>query len=347
LTKGGEASILSGQTRVFDALAVELSRTERVRIERNASLSRYTRFGIGGPAALLADVFDERSLTEALRCIREHAVPMVVIGAGTNLIVADEGFAGVVLRYRASQISGTDGTVHSEAGADLQTLVDHTIVSGIAGMHTLTRIPGWVGAAVYGNAGAYGHSIHEFIQSVCYFDGEAVQIADRDACGFSYRESVFKRRKEWIILSVKLALPSGDPKELAREAARIREIRDAKYPPMMKCAGSIFKNLLMADLAPEIAERVPEHVIREGKVPSAWFLEQAGAKGIRRGDIQVADYHANLVYNDGAGSAADLVVVISELKARVRDMFGLELEEEVQYVGTPVAIHAGGSAPDQ
>jgi UDP-N-acetylmuramate dehydrogenase len=334
LTKGGEPSILSGQTSVLDALAVELSRTDCVRIERNASLSQHTRFGIGGPAALLVDVFDETALTEALRGVRQHAVRTVVIGGGTNLIVADEGFAGVVLRYRASQIGGADSTVLVDAGADLQTLVDHTIVSGLAGVHTLTRIPGWTGAAVYGNAGAYGHSIHEFVQSVRYFDGETVQTADHDACGFSYRESVFKRRKGWIILSVTLVLPSGDPKELAREAARIREIRDAKYPPTMKCAGSIFKNLLIADVAPEIAERVPAHVIREGKVPSAWFLEQAGAKGIRRGDIQVADYHANLVYNDGAGSAADLVAVISELKARVRDMFGLELEEEVQYVGS-------------
>ena len=101
----------------------------------------------------------------------------------------------------------------------------------------------------------------------------------------------------------------------------------------MKCAGSIFKNLMLRDLPAAAAAEVPERVVREGKVPSAWFLEQVGAKGMRRGGIQVAAYHANLVYNDGAGTAADLCALIDELKERVRARFELLLEEEVQYVG--------------
>jgi UDP-N-acetylmuramate dehydrogenase len=101
----------------------------------------------------------------------------------------------------------------------------------------------------------------------------------------------------------------------------------------MKCAGSIFKNLFFAQLPPSVQAEVPQKLIREGKVPSAWFLEQAGVMGIRRGDIQVATYHANLIYNDGAGTAADLLTVIKECKKRVADRFGFELEEEVQYVG--------------
>jgi UDP-N-acetylmuramate dehydrogenase len=323
---------------LFSELADELLQIPGVRIERNASLHRYTRFGVGGPAKLLADIFAEPALAHVVACIQRAAAPMVVIGGGTNLIVADNGFAGVVIRYRAATVNSADGTVRADAGAELQTLVDHTIVHGLAGLHTMTRIPGWVGAAVYGNAGAYGHSIHEFVQRVRYFDGACVQSADNAACHFAYRESAFKRAKDRIILSVELVLPEGDPAALDREAMRIQEVRDAKYPPTMKCAGSIFKNLLLADLSPEVAGRVPEKVVREGKVPSAWFLEQAGAKGMRRGDIQVADYHANLVYNDGAGTASDLVAVIAELKDRVRNMFGLELEEEVQYIGErPVA----------
>jgi UDP-N-acetylmuramate dehydrogenase len=101
----------------------------------------------------------------------------------------------------------------------------------------------------------------------------------------------------------------------------------------MRCAGSIFKNLLLRDLSPTLAAAVPEHVIREGKVPAAWFLEQVGAKGLGQGDIRVADYHANLIYNAGAGAAEDLRQLIAELKTRVRNRFGLTLEEEVQYVG--------------
>ena len=101
----------------------------------------------------------------------------------------------------------------------------------------------------------------------------------------------------------------------------------------MKCAGSIFKNLLLAELPAAAAARVPEKVVREGKVPAAYFLEQVGAKGMSRGDIHVAAYHANLLYNAGAGTAADLRALIDELKARVRREFSIELEEEVQYVG--------------
>ena len=101
----------------------------------------------------------------------------------------------------------------------------------------------------------------------------------------------------------------------------------------MKCAGSVFKNLIVKDLPAEAAARIPAGVAREGKVPAAWFLEQVGAKGVVRGDIHVASYHANLIYNAGAGTAADLCALIQELKARVHARFGIDLEEEVQYVG--------------
>ena len=106
-----------------------------------------------------------------------------------------------------------------------------------------------------------------------------------------------------------------------------------KYPATMKCAGSIFKNLILAELPETVRRQIPERVVREGKAPSAYFLEQVGAKGMRSGGIQVADYHANLIYNTGDGTARELCELIGELKSRVRKQFGLELEEEVQYVG--------------
>jgi UDP-N-acetylmuramate dehydrogenase len=197
----------------------------------------------------------------------------------------------------------------------------------------MTGIPGSVGAAVYGNAGAYGHSISESVRRVRFVDGDEVRELDNAGCGFRYRESVFKHHRGRIILSAELELTAADSGELSRRAAEIREFRDRKYPPTMRCAGSVFKNLLLAELPEPVAAAVPDDVVREGKVPSAWFLDQVGAKGMRRGDIQVADYHANLIYNDGAGTARHLRALIDELKTRVRERFGLELEEEVQYVG--------------
>jgi UDP-N-acetylmuramate dehydrogenase len=160
-----------------------------------------------------------------------------------------------------------------------------------------------------------------------------VEEFDNAACEFHYRESIFKDQKDWVILSTELRFQQGNATELAKIAIDIRTVRDAKYPPTMKCAGSIFKNVFFAELPAAVQSEMPANVVREGKVPSAWFLEQVGAKGMQRGDIKVATYHANLIYNDGCGTATDLIVIIEELKRRVRERFGFDLEEEVQFVG--------------
>ncbi len=299
----------------------------------NAPLAAYTRFGIGGPAALLCDTASEAAFIAALHLVEDFALPRIVIGGGTNLVVSDAGFDGVVLRYTGARIIRDGLLLRVDAGAVLQNIVNHSIGLGLKGFETMTGIPGYMGGAVYGNAGAYGHSIQEIIREVRFTDGTRVSAFNNEQCRFQYRESIFKERKEWIILSVQLHFQEGNPRELTKTANDIRAIRDEKYPPSMRCAGSIFKNLLFAELPPGPRAEVPPKVVREGKVPSAWFLEQVGGKGIRRGDIQVADYHANLIYNDGAGTAGDLVATIQELKQRVSDRFGFELQEEVQYVG--------------
>jgi UDP-N-acetylmuramate dehydrogenase len=296
-------------------------------------LSNHTRFRIGGPAALLCDAPDTDAFTQALRTVKDLALPPIVIGGGTNLIVSDAGFGGVVLRFTGSRVARDGMVLRVEAGAILQNVVDQSIGLGLKGLETMTGIPGFLGGAIYGNAGAYGHSIEELVEGVRVTDGERVITIRKAECQFRYRDSVFKTRKEWVIVSADLRFQQGDPNELGKTARGIRPIRDAKYPPEMKCAGSIFKNLIFAELPARVQAAIPADIIREGKVPSAWFLEQTGAKGMRRGDIQVAAYHANLVYNDAAGTAADLVSIIQELKQRVRDRFGFDLEEEVQYVG--------------
>jgi UDP-N-acetylmuramate dehydrogenase len=301
-------------------------------IIESAPLRDYTRFGIGGPARWLADASSEPALARTIQVIRENGEPHTVIGGGTNLIVSDDGFAGVVLRYasRAIEIEGT--TVRVAAGAVLQQLVDSAIAAGLRGLETMTGIPGWVGGAIYGNAGAYGHSIHERVESVHFFDGASVREIGNAAWEFRYRESVFKRQKDWIILSAVLRLDRADPAELRATAEGILKIRNEKYPPTMRCAGSIFKNLILTELPAAVQARIPQRVVREGKVPSAYFLEVAGAKGMANGGVRVATYHANLIYNDGGGTALEVRELIGELKRRVRDQFGIELEEEVQYI---------------
>jgi UDP-N-acetylmuramate dehydrogenase len=313
----------------------KLSALSGTTVLRDISLSRHTRFGIGGAADIFVDTPEPARFIDAWKIARASGLGSVVIGGGTNLIVSDDGFRGVVLRLSNKSIRSDGLNVHVDSGAALQALVDYTVDAGLKGLETMTGIPGSTGAAVYGNAGAYGHSIMERVSRVSFFDGVCTREFTNGQCEFRYRESIFKRHKEWIIFSADLSMERGDPAELRATSDRILAIRNKKYPPTMKCAGSIFKNFLLAELPPRVASAIPPNVIIEGKVPSAWFLEQAGAKGMRSGGIQVAEYHANLIYNDGDGTARELVGIISELKHRVESRWGIPLEEEVQYVGFP------------
>ncbi len=308
---------------------------------RDAPLSNYTRFGIGGPADIYAETSDAEQFITALHVAKTSGLETVVIGGGTNLIVSDDGFRGVVLRLvnRALRAEGT--SVYVEGGAVLQALVDYTVGLGLRGLETMTGIPGSVGAAIYGNAGAYGHSIAERIATVRFYDGETVRVFSREQCEFRYRESIFKRHKDWIVFSAALTMEAGDADSLRAASDKILDVRNRKYPPTMKCAGSIFKNFLLAELPPAVASAIPTNVVIEGKVPSAWFLEQVGAKGMKQGDIHVADYHANLIYNAGSGTARDLGAIIDDLKQRVGARWGIPLEEEVQYVGFPARTDSG------
>ena len=310
-----------------------LAEIPNLTISEGTRLALYTRFGIGGPADLYVETADVASFIAALEAARASGMPPMVIGGGTNLIVSDDGFRGMVLRYRGDELRASGECVTAEAGAVLQDLVDFTIERGLKGLETLSGIPGSVGAAVYGNAGAYGHSISERVRAVRFFDGCQVRTFDNAGCDFAYRESIFKKHKEWIVFAADLRMESADAAALRRTADEILTVRNAKFPVTMQCAGSIFKNLLFHELPAAAAAGIPAAAVREGKIPAAWFLEQVGAKGMQRGRIHVADYHANLIYNEGGGTAVELRALIDELKARVRARFGIELEEEVQYVG--------------
>jgi UDP-N-acetylmuramate dehydrogenase len=316
----------------------QLARIPTVSVSEGALLSAHTRFGIGGPAKLYVEAASEEGFCAALKTVRSSGAAYTVIGSGTNVIASDEGFDGIVLRLTASSIDCEGSTVRAQAGAGLQTLVDYSIDHGLAGLETMTGIPGSVGAAVYGNAGAYGHSIDERVEQVRFLDGDSARAITGPECRFRYRESIFKQRKDWIILVVQLRMSPAPAAKLREIADGIFKVRLEKYPLDMKCAGSIFKNLVLAELPESVRRQIPDRVVREGKAPSAYFLEQAGAKGMRNGGIHVADYHANLIYNAGGGTARELRAIIDELKERVRGQFGLELEEEVQYIGfTPSA----------
>ncbi len=160
---------------ISEAIEKRLESIAGLDITACAPLSRYTRFGIGGPARFLVETADEEALRHALSVLGETGAPFVVIGGGTNLVVSDDGFDGFVLLYRADAISHDGHRIHARAGASLQALVDYSIVQGLRGLETMTGIPGFVGGAVYGNAGAYGRSICESVLTVRCLAGGTIR----------------------------------------------------------------------------------------------------------------------------------------------------------------------------
>jgi len=286
----------------------------------------------------MVDVRDFAALPDVVACLRGIGLPVITLGGGSNLIVADGGFDGVVLRFVGKSILRQGDLTVAETGAVWQSVVDFHSDLALTGMERMTGIPGWLGGAVYGNAGAYGQTVMDFVESVRVFDGVGFLDVPNEQCGFAYRTSGFKARKDWILLSAQIRLAAGDALEIRQTAHEILTTRNEKFPPTMKCAGSIFKNLMVADLPGKALNLVPPGIMRAGKVPSAWFLEQVGSKGMKLGGIEVADYHANLIYNTGAGTAEQVCLLIDELKKRVLAEFDLLLEEEVQYVGFPDRI---------
>ncbi len=321
---------MTGETHILQRL--DEFRSEIV-VREDEALSKHTRFGLGGSARWMVDVGTSGVLPEVVSILRESSMPMITLGGGSNLIVADQGFDGVVLRFTGNSITRNHGLTLAEAGSVWQDVVDFHTDLGLTGMERMTGIPGWLGGALYGNAGAYGQTIMDFVEQVTVFDGVSIREVANADCGFAYRSSGFKAHKDWILLAARMRLASGNPSEVRNTAAEILATRNEKFPPTLKCAGSIFKNLLVAQLSEKTLGRVPAPLIRGGKVPSAWFLEQIGSKGMCEGGIEVASYHANLIFNTGSGRAAEVCLLIDRLKSLVFSEFGLMLEEEVQYVG--------------
>lgn len=222
--------------------------------------------------------------------------------------------------------------IYCSAGVLLSNFISAVLEKGYAGLEALSGIPGTIGGAIYGNAGAYGHSVGEFVKKVIVFDGKKERAIDEKDCRFGYRTSTFKGRK-WIILGAEFVFANGDKIELEKKSAEIIDVRWKKFGPKPKCPGSYFKNVPVKDIPKKGMSLLGEARVSEGKIPAGYLLELAGAKGMRVGDIYVSDFHGNIILNGGEGKFRDLMKLVKKLKVLIEKKFGIKLEEEVIYVG--------------
>lgn len=306
----------------------------------NNKFSKLTTLRIGGPIKYFVKALTVGDVKESIKKAKSENLPWVVIGGASNLLVSDSGFSGVVIENSITGIHDGVDIIKVGAGTDLQELVEWTIENAVAGFEKLIGIPGTVGGAVFGNAGAYGQIISDNILWVEVFDSKSLSAQaggktkklTKEECDFNYRESRFKKTRE-IIVWVGFKKRAGEQAELRRVSKEILAVRLQRYPLGISCPGSFFKNIEADTLPPDILKKIPKEKIMYGKIPAGWLLEEVGAKGQKRGGVEVASWHGNLIINKGEGRASDFIELAKYLQGKVKKRFGIELVPEVRLIG--------------
>ncbi len=327
-------------------------------IEQNKPLAPLTTFGIGGPADLFFNLTKTEDFEPLMKAARELAIPVFVLGGGSNTIFADEGFRGLVIHMAAKNIfleaagtnAGATATmpgvparttelnnkqtglfVVAEAGALLSQVIQFALKNKLTGMEKMMGLPGTIGGAVRGNAGAFGIETKDiFHKALIYNPEKGLFEAGAGDLHFDYRTSMVKKDQSKAkkaletVLKVWLALKPADPetaKAALAEATDIVKNRISKQPKG-KCSGSFFKN----PVTPDYKHPQPP------ETKAGWLLEQIGAKGTRVGGVQVSPHHANWLMNTGNGTQKDALELSDLLQNKVKERFGITLEREVQLV---------------
>jgi UDP-N-acetylmuramate dehydrogenase len=305
----------------------------------NESMAKHTNFRVGGPARWYVIAQTPEEAMQAIAEAKEKNIPFYVFGGGSNMLVSDAGFDGMMIQVANRAVKIVGERVYADAGAITALVARQAVDAGLTGFEWAIGVPGTIGGAVYGDAGCYGGEMRDVVESVDALrlsDGTRVTLSNAE-CGFGYRTSMFKREPH-LIFGVTLKLkPSPDVAASKKRMEEIVAMRKEKQPLDASSAGCAFKNFEFTDEKElEILKRhleIPQSMIDKGQIPAGWLIEQAGMKGKSVGEVAVSDKHANFFINKGKARAQDIIALISLVKMKVRDDLGIELQEEVQYVG--------------
>jgi UDP-N-acetylmuramate dehydrogenase len=295
------------------------------RVERDAPLAPLTTFKTGGRADWLIQLRDAGELRQAAGLARAARVPLTVLGGGSNVLVADAGVRGLVIRVHGGEVRDAGSSrVRADAGVTINALVRWTINRGYASLEAWAGTPGTVGGAVYGNAHFRGRLVSELVASVTLMTpgGQVIEVPVNEM-EFGYDYSRLHRTREIVVSADFIVSAGGDPAALRAVARESLAFRKRTQPLESASAGCIFQN-------PDPARDVVPH----GIPPSAGALvDRAGLKGAHEGQARVSATHANFIVNEGAASAADIRTLIDRCKRDVFARFGVTLREEIVYLG--------------
>jgi len=299
----------------------KLSAAVRGRLKPDEPLSAHTSFRIGGPCAAMAFPSSAEEVTSAVSVLKEYNAAHFVMGSGTNLLVADNGFRGAVINMTKFSSVTVDGRfIRAAAGTPLPKLASEAAKAGLSGLAFAHGIPGSVGGAVCMNAGAYGGEMKQVVAETAVL-GEDGEVFLLDAAGhrFGYRESIFMSNPGWVALETVFALEPGDSGEIRKEMRDLAAKRRSSQPLDLPSAGSVFKR----------------PALRPGgeQLYAAKLIDDCGLKGLTVGGAAVSEKHAGFIVNRGDATARDVLMLVEVIREKVLKEFGVELEPEIKMLG--------------
>ncbi|MFZ3137410.1 MAG: UDP-N-acetylmuramate dehydrogenase [Thermodesulfovibrionales bacterium] len=316
---------------------------------KNVSLKNYTTFKIGGRAKYFFIAKTKEDLFCAITAAKKLKLPFFVLGGGSNLLVSDKGYNGLIIKMQNAKIKMQFKEFHSslasakasandkskckiicESGTPLALVVSEATKNNLSGTEWASGIPGTVGGAVFGNAGAFQKSMKDIVKEIEVLDAKDLRfkIYDFKKCQFGYRDSIFKYKKNLIILSIVLNLKKGKKSEIKKKIKEYLNYKKERQPLNYPSAGSIFKN--PSDFsAGELGE---ENKSSSSSFAAARLIEKCGLKGKRIGQAKISEKHANFIVNLGNARAKDVKKLINLIKKEVKKKFGALLDEEIQYL---------------
>jgi len=306
------------------------------KVKLNEPMSKHTTFKLGGPVKYFITIDNADKLVEVLNFLREENVEFIIIGGGSNVLCSDKEFDGVVIKIANNEIKLLeDNVLQADAGCVTVAVARESVKFNLTGFEWGIGVPGTIGGAVRGNAGAMGGDMSGNLSKVeVYRQGEILELSNEE-CEFAYRESIFKHNND-VVLCVWLQLEKSteESKDLMKTTLENIQYRNSTQPQGFASSGCIFKNVKILNPKSEIKNQniIPTDFLEKGIISAGWLMDQAGCKGMKVGNAQVSEKHANFIVNLGDATAEDVKNLIEEVKEKVYNKFKINLEEEVQEI---------------
>lgn len=308
-----------------------------LQIQKNILLKNHTTFKIGGPAEYFSVVRNKNELVSTINFAKKNRLKTIIFGGGSNLLVADKGFLGLAVKIKNAAVTAEKNKVFAEAGASLESLVDFCKNNSFSGMEWAAGIPGTVGGAIYGNAQAFGTKISDCLKSAEALDFKTLKFRNfsKKQCQFCLKNSIFKNNKNLIIVSAVFLLKKSRKKEIENKIKEYLNYRESRHPLNFPSAGSVFVNPEIKINNKNLLEKFPKlgEFNKNGAIRVGYLVQKAGLKGKKIGGAQISERHANFIINTGGASACDVLSLISLAKVKVKKIFNIDLETELQLVG--------------